>query len=661
MASRIKLLPESLINRIAAGEVVERPASIVKELMENSLDAGATRIKVEIIDGGKKIIRVSDNGHGLNREELFLCLERHATSKLTPESDLMDIKTLGFRGEALPSIAAVSKLTILSSDGHNQGHKLITAGGKIISLEPAPFNQGTMVEAADLFYNVPARKKFLKTDNTERAHVIETAQRYALSKPDLRLSLFCDGKEIFSIDERSDINGRILKVLGREAAEDLRPFVGEEEGMKIKGWLCGPRAASRVNSSLFLYVLGRPVRDKLLTKAVVQGYGKALPQGRWPAGVIFVDLDGNAVDVNVHPAKIEVRFRDSSAVFNLLAKAVKETIDYSPLFIRDLGPDERKPLLDNHSNHEVSHLELEKKPFWRGPSFSFGQPNKKSPKSDSAPLPPPPWLEEDFQTNSDKEPLAKAHGQAPIQSLNNLELNQASTLEDLTKPESSEHLPLGPKIKKLEAADELTKSFKDKPEKIRLLAQLHRSYILCQGPEGLYVIDQHAAHERIIFNSLLKDLKTNGLQSQELLFPETVDLSPQQSLAAEGLQAALKQLGFDLAPFGGPTWAIRAVPVLLNPKEGAEALKEILDGAAGHLRELDGAGVDLVLDELSGSWLYILACKAAVKAGEELKREEMESLIEQLTEKEVGGLCPHGRPSVLVLSLEDLKRNFLRT
>jgi DNA mismatch repair protein MutL len=719
MASRIKLLPENLINRIAAGEVVERPASILKELLENSLDADATRIEVDIESGGKKLIRVADNGCGLNREELFLCLERHATSKLSAESDLFSINTLGFRGEALPSIASVSRMIITSQPENEPGHRLKVEGGRIVDLSPAPTNQGTIIEVKDIFFNVPARRKFLKTEATETAHLIEVAQRYALSRPNLRLRFKDADKEILSVDEHNDLSSRALKILGREVASSLRPIKAEKEDLKIEGYLAGPETA-RTNSNLFVFVLGRPVRDKLLNRAIIQGYGRTLTQGRYPAGVIFIELDPARVDVNVHPAKTEVRFREPGIIFDTLSKAITMAVDVSPVAFQGLNNSKQSPWsapsvgtssksnppISIHlfpsppgSNHSdglgeeigdapkptlladdelqcnqlsldiprskigLDHLSREPKRIknqnegwesrrlfgppttteqdeerekrWLGPYFSMGRPSKGQKDELALPRPSPPWM-----VGGDGSKIEKSDPGS-----------QDTTSEG--RPETEETSEHDQSV--------LSPYLEGSLSTIRPLAQLHRSYILAQGPRALYIIDQHAAHERILFNSMKETLKKNGLPSQSLLLPETLELGPQEIIATERLLDHLKRLGFQLEPFGGSTWTLRGIPSLLDLKGAKEALIEILAAAKKNLRELDGAGLTTIIENLSGSWLYSLACRAAIKAGQQLAMEEMESLLHSLAEFGSGGFCPHGRPSAIVLSLDELEKRFGRS
>ncbi|MDR0356064.1 MAG: DNA mismatch repair endonuclease MutL [Deltaproteobacteria bacterium] len=770
MSSRIKLLPENLINRIAAGEVVERPASILKELLENSLDAGATNIEIHIEGGGKKLVQVSDNGCGLNREELFLCLERHATSKLSADSDLMQITTLGFRGEALPSIASVSKMTIVSRGSDGEGNRLRVEGGRVVDLSPAASNQGTVIEVRDLFFNVPARRKFLKTDATETTHLVEAAQRYALSRLNLRLKLTDGSRELLSVDENNDLPSRVMKILGRDAAASLKEFSVEKEDLKIRGWLGDPARGGRTNSSLFLFVLGRPVRDKLLTKAIMQGYGRTLAQGRWPSGLVFIDLAPERVDVNVHPAKTEVRFRESGFVFDALSRAVKDAVDVSPLVggrvglnaapsashdrspqSADFAEGEARadlsalngPAFDGASLNETDWLEAGKqKTDWLeankretdwpeagkrhlaetpeqfpepsfsdpssaysahsayaeptrperrrslgiGPAFSMGRANAGQVRPKAAQPLVPPWLTD--EADEAERPLDRLN---QIDRLDQIDQSDqidptAGAKESREFGESAEERsrpPDGASEALIRAKENRDRENRAKeapwpetnvktglfagqnqdgaPGAIRPLAQLHQSYILAQGPDGLYIIDQHAAHERILFNSLKSRLKESGLDSQNLLFPETLELGAQEARAAEALAAPLRRLGFQFDPFGESAWALRGIPSLLSPGEAKEALTEILRAAKGRLRSFDGAGLEQIVDDLSGSWLYSLACRAAVKAGDRLEMPEMEDLIRALTTTESGGYCPHGRPAVLVMTTKELLKRFGRS
>ncbi|MDR1578672.1 MAG: DNA mismatch repair endonuclease MutL [Deltaproteobacteria bacterium] len=679
MASRVKLLPEKLINQIAAGEVVERPASILKELLDNSLDAGATRVDVELEAGGKKLIRVIDNGCGLNKEELFLCLERHATSKLTADSDLMNIATLGFRGEALPSIGSVARLAITSSPAPDEpGHRIRLEGGRLLNLEPVPANQGTVVEVRDLFFNVPARRKFLKSEATEKAHLLDVAQRYALSRLDIRLVLKEKGKTLLSVDSQEDIRARAAAIMGPEIAQSLRPLSYINEDLKIEGWLASPEAASRINSLLFLYVLGRPVRDRLLTKAIAQGYGRALPPGRWPAGLINVDLDPRRVDVNVHPAKTEVRFREPGEIFQALAELVAQvtraapnsegarstppTLASAPQPLAELAGldlDPESPTEDDsaHYHYRDSPRNLQQwlkssgipsnpdKPTTRSGGYSSANKSARSPGANplapdhvppgaASPSSQPPWM-----MDADENPPA------PFTNWPDASSQEPGDQPD-SQPPADNSLP--------------TPLPQPAPELERVLGQLGQSYILAQVPEGLKIIDQHAAHERIVFNRLKQTLAQRGLPSQKALFPETLELTAHQILGLGILEEGLKHLGFELEPFGGSTYVLKGFPDGLQANLAKEALLEMLAKAQNRLKNFEGGGLASVLEEMTDAWLDSLACRAAVKAGDKLSQSEMESLLKQTRLAESGGFCPHGRPAVTIITYKELEIRFGR-
>ncbi|MDR1164478.1 MAG: DNA mismatch repair endonuclease MutL [Deltaproteobacteria bacterium] len=652
MLSRIKLLPENLINRIAAGEVVERPASILKELLENSLDSGATRVAIEAEGGGKKLIRVTDDGCGMNKEELFVCLERHATSKLSPESDLLNITTLGFRGEALPSIASIAKMTITSAQkGDAEGHRITVNGGKLVSLEPISANPGSIVEVRDVFFNVPARRAFLKSTRTEEAHLIDLAQRYALSRPQLSLRLSVDGRVALDAAAQNDFAARVSKILGKNVYRSLRPLSSQDGELSIRGYLAGPEDSSRVGSNLYLYVLGRPVRDRLLLKAVTQGYGRALPRGRYPVGIVFVDPPPAEVDVNVHPAKTEVRFRDSGFVFEALAKAVASVVTVSPLLGTNAGvPAPPEPLPED----EVFERALP------------------PPARPVAPAPPP---------ASPAEP-AENSAWAFVETLN--PLPPVASRAAPSFPGQREATPplFPPALPVQEPAGDMTADPADPSQEaaraeaspdpaphplhaegrvfLKPLAQLALTYILAEGPEGLVIMDQHAAHERILFNRLKAQLETQGLPSKNPLHPAILELSSLEAAAYWEIRDSLTFLGFSLEPFGGASFALKGVPLILTAETAAAALKEILAESQGRLKSIDGGGMRESARAISESWLHSIACRAAIKAGHKLTLAEMEKLLADTLAAESGGYCPHGRPATLTLSLNSLAKKFGR-
>jgi DNA mismatch repair protein MutL len=618
---RVRLLPDQLINRIAAGEVVERPAAVLKELLENSLDAGADRLEIEILDGGKKLIRVRDNGRGMDRDDLYMSLERHATSKLEPiiDNDLSRIETLGFRGEALPSIAAVSSLSITSAAADGQGHVLKVRGGIHQSLAPAPANRGTTVEVADLFRNVPARRKFLKSAQTESGHLLAVAQSYALSRPDVSLSFRDNGRELLSVEARHDFPTRVYRVMGRETAESLRPFEHQSGGLKLSGWLGAPERSLHGKSHIFAYVSGRPIRDRLIHRALAEGYGRLLPAGQWPAAVVFIELDPEEVDVNVHPAKAEVRFKDPNFVFGNLSRAVA----------RALGRNQAIPPVRPPEPADFPTPGQGPPGLWPDPPPRAG--GGPEPARRPEPAAPPPWL-----WPSPARPPAEGSGPAPEPAGPDLEQPGAGPEE---RPERSTQADLAG---------------------LRPLAQLYDSYILAQGQRGLYLIDQHAGHERIIYNQLKDRLAREGLPGQKRLFADSRELSPREALAAEKLIPHLDRLGFDLSPFGERSFILKAAPAILGDQDPWPPLMEILGTVEGRLRGLEGAGLSESLERLSNSWLYSLACRAAIKAGRRLSLEEMESLLSEMAVTPHGAFCPHGRRSVQLIDRHWIEKNFDR-
>lgn len=638
---RIKLLPDELINRIAAGEVVERPSAVLKELLENSLDAGADRIDIEVAGGGKKLIRVRDNGRGMNEDDLFMCLERHATSKLAADDDLMRIATLGFRGEALPSIGAVSHLSITSAVEGGEGHVVRLSAGRLKGMEPVAANRGTTVEVANLFYNVPARRKFLKSDHTESGHLLEVAQSYALSRDGLSLSFREGGREVLSVEARHDFKTRVYRVLGRAAAENLVPFEYKDETAAITGWLGGPERPMRSTSNLYVYVLGRPVKDRLLNRAVADGYGRLLQSGQWPTAVIFIDVDPLDVDVNVHPAKAEVRFRRPGAVFSALSSAVSRTVGFAPPTPDETG--ELRPLKSVPAAPPLPPL-LRDVPATPPP----GRVSPIVPESDERAEVLPPWMSSESTRTLSPERAGDPAPEAVPAGRPEADLRPvAEVKEEPAPPEPAS------------AAPEESGGVRPNFEELRPLAQLYNSYILAEGGRGLYIIDQHAAHERILYNQMKEQL-AQGIPGQSLLFPDTMDLPPQQALAAETLMPHLAHIGFDLRPFGERTFILKSAPAILKSHDPWPPLLEMLGAAHGQLKSLEGAGVLEALRTMANSWFYSIACRAAVKAGDKMSLEAMARLIADMAVTPNGAYCPHGRPAIWLIDRHNIEKRFDR-
>jgi DNA mismatch repair protein MutL len=583
----IRILAEDVASQIAAGEVVERPSSVVKELVENSIDAGARDVRIETREGGKRFIRVVDDGSGVPADQVEMAFERHSTSKLAAASDLQRIKTLGFRGEALAAIAAVSRVRFATrSSDEPAGTLLSLEGGKVVHREEIGRPAGTTVEVADLFYNLPARRKFLRTDRTEKRHVDSWVTSYAMAYPNLRLTLLHDDQDTFQAPGSGDRRDVLVGVYGLDVGGSLLEITADasraRDEIEVAGFV-SPPALHRANRSyITLFVNGRWVRDSRLTYAVVQAYHTLLPGGRYPIAVILVSLPAEGVDVNVHPAKAEVRFKDGDAAFRAVQRAVRTTLlQAAPIPVATELPT-----------------------TWPGQTASWTS-----------------WRRERLvaagKEGADHEP-------APDR------FEQASTpTGDSYFPSAGQRLP-----------------------PLRVVGQLGLTYIVAEGPEGMYLVDQHAAHERVLFERMLADRERAEVASQALLEAQAVELPPDTAgLLEENLQALLG-LGFDLEPFGGSTLLVRAMPALVADEDPRLVLEDTAAALAADETPLGGRLEDQVARQV---------CKrAAIKAGKALAREEMQELISLLEQCVSPRTCPHGRPTMIHLTVSQLARQFGR-
>jgi DNA mismatch repair protein MutL len=580
----IRRLDSDLVNQIAAGEVVERPASIVKELVENSLDAGATRVRVDIEQGGLRLVRVSDDGEGMSREDAVLSLERHATSKIVSFDDLSHLATFGFRGEALPSIASVSSLT-LSTRRKEDAEATEIAAGETKSAARAP---GTTVEVRELFANVPARRKFAKAAPTEAAHVGEVVLHAALARPDVTFVLSRDGKVA---REYLRSAGRRERALGALGEPRLVACLGERGPMRIEAHLGPPERARAGAGALHLLVNGRPVRDRALARAVAQGYGSVLEPGRYPIGVVYVDLPPELVDVNVHPQKTEVRFEDARALLDAVTREVFGGL--AKVFaIPALGPTSR--------------------PWLPPPSKSYAMPNRSG------------------------EAFALAEPGT----------TRSVVSEDLAAVLPSQS-PSGGSAG--EATSELfsTKGFY---AGLRFVAQIRGTFLVCEGQDALYVIDQHAADERRNFDKLRRSFDTRAVAVQKLLVPDVVELSPAEAAAlAEHEEVALR-LGVEIRSAGPSAVAVHGVPALLSRARPERLVRDLLSelSRGSELSRPFSGAVDLVL--------ATMACHGSIRAGDALSTEQAQALVASLDGVDFSGHCPHGRPVLLRIPFSELER-----
>jgi len=591
----IRVLSQEVANQIAAGEVVERPASVVKELVENSLDAGARHIIVELEEGGKRLIRVSDDGYGIPADEVEIAFHRYATSKLETIEDLDRIGTLGFRGEALASIASVCRLTLTTrAAGEEIGTRIQLEGGQVTALDAIGAPQGTLIGVENLFYNVPARLKFMKKESTERGHIGALVSRYAMAYPSVRFVLRQGSKEVLRTTGSGDLREVLDEVFGLEAVSQMVPVEQPADTLRddlppigVNGYASLPALNRSNRNQITLFVNGRWVQDSSLTYAVIQAYHTMLMVGRYPVAVLMISLPPEEVDVNVHPTKAEVRFRQPNAVFSAVQRAVRRT-----LVDEALPPTIR---------HEVT---------WGSPDWAARRDRIAQVTGDRI-----------RQMNIDME--MEGPGQRPYQQ------PPAGAESEISPPARKRNLPM-----------------------LRVVGQVGATYVVAEGPTGLYLIDQHAAHERILYEQLMAESIQDAVASQELLEAAAVELLPEQVALVEENLEVLHEVGFSVEPFGRNTIRLRAVPAIVSGGDPVEALL----AAVGEI-ECGEMPTEATAEEI----LIARVCKqVAVKAGQVLSYEEMAALIRQLEECESPRTCPHGRPTMLHMSAEQLAKEFGR-
>jgi DNA mismatch repair protein MutL len=606
-ANIIQVLDDVTANKIAAGEVVERPASVVKELVENALDAGADEIKIELQDGGKRLIRVIDNGSGMSRDDAVLALRRHATSKLRSADDLFAIMTLGFRGEALPSISSISRMEIVTRrESDEAGTSVKVAGGEIVDVADAGTPVGTAITVSDLFFNVPARQKFLKTAQTELGHVLELVNRFAVSHSEVNITLFHNDRSVFKSAGSGKLQDAILTVFGRDAAENVIPIYGRNGPYEVHGFVSRPSFSKPNRSGQMFYVNRRFVRNRNLIHALDDAYKGILLQGRFPLFVGFVEVDPSLVDVNVHPTKIEVKFVREWEAHNLVSTAVRDALSSSAV-----------------SPTNMDSLPMASPPLpIRRPEFDMRTRMLNPPAANDQELDAfrgalASRLDRDIQTIIPREVQVQPEPNMP---------------DDI--PPITDESPLGNLL-----------------DGAVVLVQARNMYIVAQSPRGILLIDQHIAHERILFERLMQAHGPEHMQ--RLMIPLTLVLSRRESMVLETKLADLKELGFEIEPFGKDTFVVRAVPTLVAEKNYERVIRD----AIAELTEMTVSRHRLVHRE---GLLTTASCKMAVKAGERLSMDEMMLLVEQLSRTSNPYLCPHGRPIVVCISNRELDKMFGR-
>ncbi len=598
---RIRQLDEAAVNRIAAGEVVERPASAVKELVENALDAGARRVDIAYADGGKTLIRVTDDGCGMTAEDLPLALARHATSKIDG-TDLLNIRSFGFRGEALPSLGAVGRLRITSRTAGEEAAEIAVAGGRMEPVRPAALSRGTVVELRDLFYATPARLKFLRSDRAEAQAIKDVVQRLAMSEPFVGFTLRDatgggEGRVVLRADaEQGDLfealSQRLRRLIGNDFADNALPIDAEREGIRLSGFAALPTYSRGAAVEQFLFVNGRPVRDKLLVGALRAAYMDVLSRDRHPAAVLNLSCDPERVDVNVHPAKAEVRFREPGVARGLIVSALRHALA--------------------EAGHRASSTVA-------GMTLGAMRPEPAAPRIYQMDRPSQTALRMSYAAQA---PLAPVFAEASA---------RFDHAPEPVRDEPAEDHPLG-----------------------AARAQVHENYIIAQTATGVVIVDQHAAHERLVYERLKRQRDENGVAAQALLIPEIVDLSEGDARLLLDHAEALGQLGLTIEPFGGGAIAVRETPAVLGEVNAAALLKDILD-------ELHDMGDSQRLQSRIDAVLSRMACHGSIRSGRHMRPDEMNALLREMERTPLSGQCNHGRPTYVELKLSDIERLFGRT
>ncbi len=681
---RIRILPDQVANQIAAGEVVDRPASVVKELLENAIDAGANRIRVEVEAGGRKLIRISDDGHGMNRDDALLAFERHATSKLRTADDLLSIATLGFRGEALPSIASVARVTLETATGDDPaGTRMEIAGGKILHVDDAALPRGTMLAVADLFFNTPARRKFLRAESTELSHVTALVTHYALAHPEKHFELMSATNTILSAPPVARAAERIYQIFGKDTLAQLLPVAAETPlahgglpepppwkrdlnapqrdpgGMRLSGFYSKPELQKLNRNSIYIFINKRLIRDRLLMHAITEAYRNVIPPTSFPVVLLFLEMPPEEVDVNVHPAKTEVRFRQQSFVHDFVRDSLRTSLiqarpaagflaaHAAPAASPSLMPPPISPLPGPPDSEPVGSMAGVdgSEAFHLTPRLPSPVPGRLP--FDARSLNPGGWGGQDRQ----------AWGEAAAA------LFQPAGFETMDGCSPISSVPGG------EGAAEATALATAEVEaqqaarnlnhlgSLRPLAQLRESFILAAGDDGLWIIDQHVAHERVLFEKILRDRQVEKVQRQRLLMPVLVELKPWQMVVFAQIAEELERNGFEVEPFGPQTLAVKAAPVGLEGAGLERMLAEVIEQSAANSEQ---PKQNEELASLRTRIAASIACHSAIKVNTALDPIRMEWLLLELAKTSHPTSCPHGRPIALLYSWKEIQRAFHR-
>ena len=620
---KIKRLPELIANKIAAGEVVERPVSVVKELLENAIDANSTRIRIDIEKGGTQLIRISDNGSGMHRDNALLSLERHATSKIVSDVDLFSIKTLGFRGEALPSIAAISKMVMVTRPQDCEiGTEIQVEGGKVMQVNDAGAPSGTFISVKDLFFNTPARKKYMKCNRTEIAHIIDYLSNVAVGFPSIHFKLFHNAKTVKNWPQTKRLSDRIANVMGDDLYKKLYPIEYKNDHVSIKGYVASPET-SRKSSSHVIFVNDRVVTDRFIHHAILEGYRGKLMRGHYPIVVLFLTVPFEDVDVNVHPAKLTVRFVNQGSIYQAIVQAVQNglaKINRNPWNSKTENQSIPEPIHHNDNQNSPKHLH----------------------QNDSQKIPKP--------THNDGQNVNVTHKKNPYAFPEYKQDPKKNTLqEELFLPANYTDPPA------LLQSNENKMNHENRIDygSLQIVGQLQKTYIICENHQSMILIDQHAAHERVVYERLKKALLSQKLPVQRLLVPETIELTYKQSLIFETMIQDLQKIGFDIEHFGQNTFVIQSVPDILTGKD----IKPLIHEIAESLPDIKNtAPIEQAIDEC----LILMACHSAIRAGQKLSLTEINALLKSLDRCEYPLQCPHGRPTSIQWYQTEIEKKFKR-
>ncbi len=607
--AKIRILSDNVVSKIAAGEIVERPASVVKELVENSIDAGSKSIKIELESGGKKLIQISDDGEGMSRDEALLSLERHATSKIKDINDLFSVKSLGFRGEAIPSITSVSRFKIISKTSEDIiGTEISGDGGKIRKVEEVGCPPGTTIQVKNLFYNTPVRLKFMRKIETELSNVLDIVQREAMSRPGISFEVVSGGRTLLSLSKRDKLSDRLADIFPKA---ELQSIYAEGEGVVVSGFMSSPLDTRSTTHKLFTYINNRAVRDKFLTRIIIDAYGKMLEKRKFPQGALFLQIPAPEVDVNVHPTKNEVRFRNQRLIADLIRTSILEMLREAPWIksYQDRGHDL------SGGNIEQRNIETN---YERAHNFNRS--------------------ERVFAEEVGHVDVPTAHGSLSLEN----EIARPSHV-DQGYPRSND------------SSSESLFEQEGFYSSLKIIGQIRELYIVCASENAMVLIDQHAAHERINYEKLKSAyLEKKALEIQELLVPEVVEFPPFEASLIERHLNDFESLGFRLEEFGKGSFLIRSTPALLKNADSSGLLKDVISEiASGGKEESISEKIDLVI--------ATMACHSSITANFELNPQEMKALLSELDEMEFPHSCPHGRPVAQELTYYDIEKMFKRT